>query len=146
MIKFIEISETKLKFAVYPNLKLIGCFIALAVCIPWLIYSLCFSQINSSLICHKTALNHVDCQLSESSLFNHHLSEVKIKNLRKADKPFFRKSSVIALKANPNLLSLNILGFQKTYYYPSNSLAIVNFKYLLLRIWRAQLSNYSKIS
>ena len=146
MIKFIEISETKLKFAVYPNLKLIGYFIALTIFIPWLIWSLCFSPINSSLICYKTALNRVDCQLSESSLFNHHLSKINIKNLRKADKPFFRKSSVITLKANPNLLSLNIIGYQKTYYYPSNSLAIVNFKYLLPQNWLKPFNEIKKIN
>ena len=90
-----------------------------------------FSSISSSLTCQKTFLNHVDCLLQESSLLNQHLTQTNIKNLRKADEPLFRKSSVIALKANPNFPYFKIIGFQKIYYYPSSSFALVNFKYIL---------------
>ena len=114
MIKFIEVSATKLKFASYPNLKLIISFCLLVLfLIPCLIWSLWFSSISSSLTCHKTTLNFIDCQLHESSIINSHLTETSIKNLREASKPWFRKSSVIALKANPNFPYFKIIGFQK---------------------------------
>lgn len=135
MIKFIEISETKLKFVSYPNLKVISYFLCLAFLIPWLIWSLCFSSINSSLTCQKTFFNHVDCLLQESSLLNQHLTQTTIKNIKKSYKPLFRRSSVIALKANPNFPYFKIIEFQKIYYYPSSSFALVNFKYILPQNW-----------
>lgn len=44
MIKFIEISATKLKFVSYPNIKLISYFLCLVSLILWLIWSLWFSS------------------------------------------------------------------------------------------------------
>ncbi len=125
MIKFIEISETKLKFFSYPNLKLITYFLCLVVLISWLIWSLYFSSISSSLTCQKTFFNHVNCLLQESSLLNPHLTNTNIKNLKKANYYHFGKSGVITLKANPHSLSFNIIGFQKEYHYPSSSFDLV---------------------
>ncbi len=136
MIEFIEISKTKLKFATYPNLQLIFSIFSLVIfCIPCLIWSLWFSSISSSLTCHKTTLNTVNCQLHERSILNYHLTEQSIKNLRQASKPLFRKSSVIALKANPNFPYLKFIGFQKIYYYPGSSFALVNFKNIIPPNW-----------
>ena len=127
MIKFIEITETKLKFISYPIIDFISLSILLAVSIPLLIWFLFFSPIQSSLICHKTTFNFVDCQLKKSYLLNSHVTEINIKNLRKANEDFFRRD-IIALKANPHLLSLKLIGFQKTYYYPSTPFALILWK------------------
>lgn len=146
MIKFTEISETKLKFAAYPNINLIGYIFFLVIFIPLLIWYLWFSPINSTLMCHKTGLNSVDCQLNESSLLNNYLTQTNIKNLKKANKPLFRKSNVIALEANPDFPYFQIIGFQKTYYYPSNSLALVCFKYILPQNWLKQYKQIDEIN
>ena len=134
MIKFIEITETKLKFVSYPTIDFISLSIGLAVSIPLLIWFLFFSPIQSSLICHKTTFNLVDCQLQESYLLNSHITQINIKNLRKVNIDSFRKG-VIALKANPHLLSLKLIGFQKTYYYPSTPFALVLWKNFNPRHW-----------
>ncbi len=114
--------------------------------IPCLIWSLWFSAISSSLTCHKTTLNFVDCQLHESSILNRHLTETSIKNLREASKPWFRKSSVIALKANPNFPYFKIIGFQKTYFYPSSSFALVNFKNIIPQNWFEPYKQINKLN
>ncbi|ELS02904.1 hypothetical protein Xen7305DRAFT_00026220 [Xenococcus sp. PCC 7305] len=146
MIKFIKISEANLKFTSYPNLKLVSDFLCLVFLITWLIWCVYFSYIDSSLICHKTTFNHVDCVLQESSLINHHLTQTSINNLRKANKSLFSKSSVIALQTNPNFPYFKIIGFQKTYYYPSSSFALVNFKYILPQNWFKPSQQLAKIN
>ena len=146
MIKFIEISTTKLKFISYPNIKLISYFLCLVFLILWLIWSLWFSSINSSLTCQKTFLNHVDCLLQESSLLNSHITNTNIKNLKKANYYHFGKSGVIILKANPNSLSFNIIGFQKEYYYPSSSLALVLWSNFNPKNWFRPLNQSKRIN
>ena len=116
MIKFIENSDTKLKFVSYPILKFWSFLLVLIIFIP-LLYWFFLSSSSSSLNCQRTFLNRVDCQLQESSLLNLNVTQTDIINLRKVDLFTFRRG-IIALKANPNYhrnfgLS-SIIGFQAT--------------------------------
>ena len=149
MIKFIESSETKLKFVSYPILKFYSYLIILAILIPWLYWSVFISPANASLNCQRTVLNHVDCQLQKSNLLGVNLTTINIINLRKAN--LFTPSDPIALKANPHsnrddLLS-NIIGFQNTYFYPSkNPFSLVIFSNYNSQNWLRTLDQGKKVN
>ena len=127
MIKFLEQSQTKLIFECYPIKTWINLLIMFTVFTLCLYFTVFISPIDSKLICHKTVLNRVDCQLQESSLLNSNLTQTTIKNVRKAELVFFRKSNQIALITSSNFLFMNIPNLKKKYFYPSNMLALTNF-------------------
>lgn len=129
MIKFIENSETKLKFVSYPITSSISYLVILLLLIPLLYWFLSSSVINSSLTCQRTFLNRIDCQLQEKSILNSHLTKLDIINVKKVVRHSLgSRDSRIKLKANPKPPYFHINSFQKTYFYPSNPFALVLFR------------------
>ena len=129
MIKFIENSETQLKFVSYPIISFASCLILLFILIPFIYWCLYLSPIYSSLTCQKGFLNRVDCQLLEKSILNSHLTQINISNIKKTGKHFFgSRDARIIIKANPNPPYFYINMFQKTYFYPNNPFSLVLFR------------------
>ena len=130
MIEFIEHSETKLKFVSYSITTSIAYLTVLFLLVPVLYFSIYLSPIESSLHCHKTFLNRVDCQLEERSLLNSQLTRTDIFDLKKAFRShtFSSRDLRIRLKATPEPFSFNTFGYQKTYYFPSNPFSLVLFR------------------
>ena len=122
MIKFIESSETKLKFVSYPLTTLFSYLVVLVLSTLIIVYFAYFSPIESTLYCQRNWLNRIDCQLQERSLLNSQLTKIDIINLKQVvKKPSFgSRDSRIKLRANPQPFAFNSIGFQKNYFFPSN--------------------------
>ena len=126
MIKFIENSETKLKFAVYPVVSLFSYLLILLLFIPLLYWCLYFSPIYASLTCKRAFLNRIDCQLEETSILNSHLTQIDIYNVKKTGRHIFGDRDVrMIIKANPSPPYFHVNLFQTTYFYPSNPFSLV---------------------
>lgn len=138
MIKFIEHSETKLKFVSYSLTTLFSYLVVLVLSSLIVVYFAYFSPIKSSLYCQKNLLNQIDCQLQERSLLNFQLTKIDIVNLKQVEKYpslFGSRDSRIKLKANPRPLAFNAIGFQKKYFFPSNPFSLVLFRYFNTLNW-----------
>lgn len=131
MIKFIESSETKLKFTSYPFTTLFSCLLVLSISTLIIVYFAYLSPIESTLYCQKNWLNRIDCLLQEKSLLNPKLTKIDIINLKQVVKhpSFSSRDARIKLKANPQPFSFNPIGFQKNYFFPSNPFSLVLFRY-----------------
>ena len=146
MIKFIEHSETKLRFISYPITSFVGYLILLLFCISVLYWCLYLSPLESSLTCQKYFLNRVDCHLEEKSILNSHLTNLEFKNIKKvATASFGSKDARIRLKANPNPPYIHINSFQKTYFYPSNPFSLVLFRNFNPLNWSSQLNQIDRL-
>ena len=126
MIRFIENSETKMKFVSYPITSSISYLVILLLFIPLLYWFLYSSPINSSLTCQRDFLDRIDCHLQEKSILNSHLTQLDIKNVKKVVRHSFGPRDFrIKLKANPNPPYFDINRFQKSYFYPSNPFSLI---------------------
>ena len=149
MITFIENEATKLKFVSYPLTKLISYLIVLVILSPFLWWTVFLTPVSSSLNCYKTNTSQIDCLLQEKSLLNLSLLNTEIKNLKQVDKYIFGLSNgkQITLRANSDSLSFKIIGYQKKYYYPSNSFTLFSlnpkFGFKIFR-QRSQLTKFVK--
>jgi len=116
MIRILESSTDKLKIKQYPANQWLA-FIFLSLLSIIAAYHIFFqSPIDSSLICTKNFLNQTNCQLIESALLNHDLTDRQIKNVKEPHKTISGRSNVIWLATDINIWRGKI---QNIYYHSS---------------------------
>ena len=117
MIRIIESSAKQLKFKQYPANQWLA-FIFLALLSILASYHIFFqSPISSSLTCSKDFFNRTNCQLVESALLNHNLTDKQIKNVKEPHRKTIEgRSNVIWLATDIKIWH----GRIQNVYYPSS--------------------------
>ena len=132
MISYQENTETKLKFTTYPHAKIVTYTVPIIAMVFVLYWSLYYSPIESSLICHRTVSEKVDCTIEEKSILNPFLTRMDIEDLKKAPKLGISQGQ-ITLEANYNPKLFNLIKNPQIYHFPTKPKTIIEFSNFNLR-------------
>jgi len=131
VIKFLENSDKKLSFAVYPVSRIVGWLAFIIILLPFIYWGLFISPVYSSLECQRTN-KEVNCLLTERKAIALKSQETEIEDVRDIDGIWrgLLNNKQIVIRANSKLSLLSSLGYRQKYYYPStaNTLIYLNFQ------------------